>query len=317
VQRGQLEFATVLPRRILTAGEIENDPLNPRYGKPKYYEVAGSTAQRIHPSRVAVFIGAEIPDPELHQGQHQGWGDSVLLAAYDAVRNADAIAANIGSLVYEAKVDILKIPGLGDHMADPVSRAKLQERVQLAALIKSNNGMLVIDGEEEHDSKTFTFSGLTDIDRQALQAVSGAADIPITRFLGQTPAGLSSTGESDLRNYYDSVSSMQELEIEPALVDLDEALVRSALGDRPPEIYYQWASLWQMSDAEKSKISKELAETIKILVESGLFPEDDLSEAAVNLLIEHSVLPSLEITSRVGEEEGEEGEPELPEELDT
>jgi hypothetical protein len=306
VKKGQLEFITVLPRRLLTAGEIETDPLLLGYGKPKYYTVSGGNVQRIHPSRLAIFFGAMLPDPELNQIQHQGWGDSSLIAPYDAVRNADSIAANIASLVYEAKVDILKIPGLGDIMADPVTRTQLQERVMLAALLKSNNGMLVIDSEEEHDSKTFTFAGLTDICMQALQAVAGAADIPVTRFLGQTPSGLSSTGESDLKNYYDSVNSIQTLHITPALKLLDEALIYSALGTRPLDIYYQWSSLWQMSDEQKATISKSIAETIKILSETRLFPDDDLSEAAVNMLIEHSIMPTLKITGELEEQESEE-----------
>lgn len=308
IGKGGLKYLTVLPKRVLNCGELETDPLSQNYGKPKYYDVTGSElTQRIHPSRVVRFIGAEFPDPEIIDANLNGWGDSALTAPYDAIRNADSIAANIASLVFEAKVDILKIPGLGDIMADPKTRGLLQERVALAAQLKGNNGMLIIDGEEEHDSKSFTFAGLTDIDQQALQAVSGAADIPVTRFLGQTPSGLSSTGESDLRNYYDSVASIQTLDIDPAFSILNEVLIRSALGDRPKDVSYQWSSLWQMDDNQKSEISKRVAETIKTLAETRLFPDDDLSEAAVNMLIEHSVMPSLEITGEVDPEDDDEG----------
>jgi phage-related protein (TIGR01555 family) len=156
--------------------------------------------------------------------------------------------------------------------------------------------MLIIDGAEEYSQKTFTFAGLPEISYQALQAVSGAADIPVTRFLGQAPSGLVSTGESDLKNYYDAVNSMQSLMMTPALSNLDEAIIRSALGDRPDDVLSEWSSLWQMSDEQKSKISKETSETIKILVDTGLFPEDDLAMAAANVLVEHSILPSFEIT---------------------
>ena len=41
--------------------------------------------------------------------------------------------------------------------------------------------------------------------RTFLQVAAGAADIPVTRLLGQSPAGLSATGESDTRNYYDMI----------------------------------------------------------------------------------------------------------------
>lgn len=303
IKKGGLKFLTVLPMRVIQAGELENDPLDPNYGKPRHYTVTGSgSTERIHPSRIARFIGAPFPDPEIVDSNLQGWGDSSLTAPYDAIRNADSIAANIGSLVYEAKVDILGIPNLGELMADPQSRTALVDRIQLMAQLKGNNGTVIHDAEETYDSKHFTFTGLTDIEQQALQCVSGAADIPITRFLGQSPAGMSSTGESDLRNYYDAVASMQTLEIDPALSILNEVLIRSALGDRPADVNYQWSSLWQMDDVQKATVSKSVAETIKILSETRLFPEDDLSEAAVNMLIEHSVMPSLEITGTVENE---------------
>jgi len=298
IKKGGIDFITVLSKDILTAGDIELDPLEKLYGKPQWYEISGehSGTQKIHPSRIAIFIGNEILTPQELAGVNQGWGDSVLQSAYEAVRNADSTASNIASLIYEAKVDVLQIPDLGNIMANPRLRTLLEQRVVLSGQLKGNNGMLIIDGEEEYSQKTFTFTGLTDISHQTLQAVSGSADIPITRFLGQSPSGLTSTGEADLKNYYDAVNSMQTLMITPAMHILDEAIIRSALGDRPEDLIFEWSSLWQMSDAEKSKISKETAETIKSLVDSQLFPEAELAMAAANLLVEHSILPSFELT---------------------
>lgn len=312
VGRGDLEFVTVLPKTVLTAGTIELDPLSQNYGKPKWYEITSGTSGtvRVDPSRIAIFVGTEfLTQQETVVGADQGWGDSVLMAAYDAVRNADSTGANIASMVYEAKVDVLQIPELASIMANPRTRKALEDRVMLSAQLKGNNGMLVIDGEETYEQKTFNFAGLPEISYQALQAVSGSADIPLTRFLGQSPAGLSSTGESDLKNYYDSVNSMQRLVITPALHNLDQCLVRSALGDYPEDVYYEWSSLWQMSDEQKSNISKQTAETINILAQSGLFADDDLAEAAATLLVEHSILPTFEYNELGSGEEFEEPDP--------
>jgi phage-related protein (TIGR01555 family) len=308
VSAGGLSFVTVMPKSVLGIVDTETDPMSDRYGKPAMYEVGSTdgTTQRVHPSRLAVFIGEEVLDSADATGGTDGWGDSVLQSAYEAVRNADSTASNIASLVYEAKVDILQIPDLTGIMSNERSRAALEQRVQLSAQLKGNNGMMIIDGEEEYHNKSYNFSGLPEISYQALQAVSGAADIPITRFLGQSPAGLNSTGESDLQNYYDGVNSMQNLTITPAMAVLDEVLVRSALGDRPEDVSFQWSSLWQMSDKQKSSISKETADTIKTLVETGLFHEDDLAMAAANVLVEHSILPSFELSNTPSVEEDDE-----------
>ena len=307
VQAGSFDFCTVFPKGVLVAGDIELDPMSEYYGLPAWYEVSGAESGRtkIHRSRLAIFIGNDILTPQELVGQNQGWGDSVLQSAYQAVRNADSTASNIASLVYEAKVDVLQIPDLSSIMDNPRHRELLVERVELSGQLKGNNGMLVIDKDEEYSQKTFSFAGLPDISYQALQAVSGAADIPITRFLGQSPAGLTSTGESDLKNYYDAVNSMQTLIVTPSLRRLDDALVRSALGAVPDDITYEWSSLWQMSDAEKSRISKETSETIGILLDTNQYPEEALAVASVNLLNEYSVLPGFELTGELPDNEKE------------
>lgn len=307
VRQGQLSFATVLSRDLLSPGDIDLDPISETYGKPLWYQVSSESegVVNIHPSRIAIFIGNELLTPEESHGRYRGWGDSVLQAAYEAVRNADATASNIASLVYESKIDVLQIPDLNSIMANPRNKELLEQRVILSGMLKGNNGMLVIDGEETYNQKTFHFAGLPEINLQAIQAVAGAADIPLTRFLGQSPGGLNNTGDTDLKNYYDAVSSIQNLQLTPALHNLDEALIRSALGNGPDDVTYDWASLWQMSDEQRSKISLETAQTIRELVDSGLFQEDDLAEAAANLLVEHSILPSF-VFNQAPESEGEE-----------
>src|SRR5690606_2306274 len=108
-----------------------------------------------------------------------------------------------------------------------------------------------------------SFASLTDLMLAFLQQVSGAADIPMTRLLGQSPGGLNASGEPDLRNYYDHVSAQQEMVLAPAMALLDECLIRSALGSRPPEVFYTWSSLWQTKDTERAEIGNKAADTVK------------------------------------------------------
>jgi hypothetical protein len=77
-----------------------------------------------------------------------------------------------------------------------------------------------------------------------------AADVPSTRFMSREPAGQTSTGESDLRNYYDRLSSDQKVRLSPALTRLDEVFKRSILGpiNEDDGIDYIWNSLWVESD---------------------------------------------------------------------
>lgn len=310
VQAGGIKYLTVMNRRQLSSTELEQDPQSPLFGKPKAYRLAGSVID-IHPSRLVIFIGAEHPDPELAVGNEFGWGDSVLQAVFDAIKQSDGTMANTASLVFEAKVDVIKIPDFMQQLQDPGFEKRVLERIRLAAMAKGINGALLLDKEEEYETKTATFGGLPDIIDRFLQAVSGAADIPATRLLGQAPSGMNATGDSDLRNYYDRIQAIQELEMCPAMQLLDECLLRSALGSRPAEIHYIWNPLWQPTATERSEINKRTADTIKVLVDTKLWPEEALSKAATTMLVEESVLPGLEAAlDEFGRElpEEEEGE---------
>ena len=295
IGKGGLQHLTLMTRRQLHPGDRDDDPMSPNFGKPQWYEVRGakSATVRIDPSRLVIMTGGELPDADMERGTF-GWGDSVLMPVFDAVRNADSTMGNIASLIFEAKIDVFRIPNFMDCVGDAGYRSKLLERFSLAATAKGINGALLLDKEEEYDSKSPSFATLPELIDRFLQAVSGASDIPATRLLGQSPAGLSSTGESDTRNYYDRIQSMQELEVQPAMAILDECLIRSALGTRPPEVHYIWRPLWQSTAKEQADIGKTTADTIKTLSDTRLFPDEALSKAATNMLVENSVMPGLE-----------------------
>ncbi len=268
IGKGGLKYLTVMSRRQLTAGEIERDPASEWYGKPKLYQLKSADGMQvdIHPSRMVIFNGNAQPDDEfVTMTTYAGWGDSVLLAVVEAIKQADGTAANIASLVFEAKVNVIRIPDFMQNIGDERYRAKILERYTLAATAKGINGDLLLDKEEEFEQKTASFATLPEVLMSFLQIVSGAADIPATRLLGQSPAGMNATGESDLRNYYDRLQAMQEVEMRPAMWRLDECIIRSGTGSRDPDIYYEWAPLWGMSEKEKADVFKTKSDAARRL----------------------------------------------------
>lgn len=296
---GGLLYLAVIPRQQLSAVELESDAANPRYGLPKMYQLASGTGvQMIHPSRIAAFIGSPLPDSAMADGVNYGLGDSVLQSCLDAIRHADGTLANVASMVFESKVDVVKIPGFMEQIGDKVYRSRVYERLNLAAIAKGVNGMLVLDAEENYETKQLAFANLPEITDRFLQIASGAADIPATRLLGQSPAGLSATGESDTRNYYDRIRATQELDIGPAMLVLDDCLIRSALGNRPPELHYTWASLWQSTPEQRATTGKTIADTIVALNNTRLWPTDVMAQTATTMLVEHGAAPGLEAALR-------------------
>ena len=59
--------------------------------------------------------------------------------------------------------------------------------------MKSINYVLLLGDGESWARQRIDFGGLPEMVRTFLQVAAGAADIPVTRFLGQSPAGMSAS----------------------------------------------------------------------------------------------------------------------------
>lgn len=300
IGKGDVTHLTVLNRLDLTAGELDRTPGSKNFNEPAYFNV---NMQKIHPSRLVLLPGESIPDWQRVAPEY--WGDSVLLSVFDALASADSTGANMASLVYEASVDVLHIPRLMKMLSEKGGDQKVSEYLMTLAMAKGNNGMLVLDGGDtsvagqqsggtEFDRKSITFGGLGDVWDRMMQAASGAADIPMTRLLGQSPAGMNSTGEGDLRNYYDRVQTIQELDISPAMAVLDRCLVRSALGRHPKGMHFNWRPLWQTTQKDRAEAGKITVETLTALKSSGLYPDEVLQVAGTAAIAESGIMPGLE-----------------------
>ncbi len=151
----------------------------------------------------------------------------MLQVLYDAVHAVALTTAGATSLMHEAKVDVVTVPNLSEHLSSTETTAQLSARFAYAAAMKSINNLLLLGDGETWARQRVDFAGLPEMVRTFLQVAAGAADIPVTRLLGQSPAGLSATGDSDTRNYYDMIAARQELDLRPQLERLDRLIARS------------------------------------------------------------------------------------------
>lgn len=290
----QVRSLIVLTKDALTSDQINKDIDSEYYGKPETYKIqSNGSPVTIHASRFVIFNGEYVPADVSSQN---GWGDSVLQSVIDAVKSADSTVANIASLVFEAKVDVMKVEGFADllerHQDDLILR-----RAVLQAAMKGNNGMLMIDSKDDYQQKTLSFSGMPEVINKFQEWVAGAFKIPVTRLFGRSSAGLSGSGDGDERVYYDGIAQDQRLVIGPALHNLDEIIINQALGTRPAEIWYEWAPLRQMTESERADIFSKTANAARSIAGANageIIPLDALSDALVNALTEMGALPGLE-----------------------
>lgn len=330
VREGSLKYLRVIDRNFVTPGAVNmRDPQQVNYMRPDSYKLTSGLGE-IHSSRILRFDGLDSPVSIRQNDEY--WGLSVVHRVYDAIVNAASVVSSSASLVFESKVDVISVEGLGDMLATPQGEDLLIKRFQIADMLKSINNILLLDKNETIDRKTYSFQGLQDILVQFLSIASSASDIPATRLLGQSASGLNATGEGDLDNYYDMVQSGQEDILEPELVKLDEVLVRSAIGYYPPDWSFEFVPLKQMSELDESTIRVNNATAASIYVQNQIVPPwvvteklieqneyTGLNSELVEILkdIENEPPPTDDEARGLTDTEGAPGTPETPETPET
>lgn len=297
VKKDGLRYLRVLPSHLLPAGPQRLDPEDEFVDKPEYFTLATGLSRqtKLHPSRVVEFIGQPAPEGSLYKnGQSWFWGDPIMQSVGQAVMNADLAQDGFAALIDEAKLDILKMPDLTDIASTAEGETLITNRLSATMLGKSTWRALLLDKEDEWQQRQINWSGIPDIILTFLNVVSGAADIPVTRLLGQSPKGLASTGEGEERDYHAMIAAKQGEILTPALERIDELLIRSALGSKPSDVYFEYNPLGELSEKEGSAVEKTNAETLKIYADTGMIPEAALSKIAQNKLIEGGRWPGCE-----------------------
>lgn len=300
---GRLAYAHVVSRFALTAQDWIDDLADPGFGGPKYWLVmSGATQQRIHPSRVVCFTGDPIPNLSGVSTEEQFWGESKVQRVLDAVQDADTARSAFATLIHKARNTIIGIPELSELVSTTEGEGRLQRRI--AAMMAGEslfNATLRDAGDgkegsgETIDHRQVTWAGIPEIIRVFAEAVSAAADIPMTRLWGKAAEGLNASGDSQQTDWNKMVKARQELVLRPCLEAIDAMLIPSALGSAAPaDVWWQFAPLDTPSEAEEAKRFKETMEAVEKVQNTGAVPDQAFAKALQNTLVEGGWMPGLE-----------------------
>lgn len=255
----------VLTRRIKDMG--------PDLGKPEFYDVVttatGIPAWRIHHSRLIRFDGVTLPFQQ--KMTENEWGMSVVERIWDRLTAFDSATVGAAQLVYKAHLRTYSVEKLRELIAlgGPAYEALLKN-IDLIRQFQSNEGMTLMDSRDKFETHQYSFSGLDDILSLFAEQISGAVGIPLVRLFGQSPKGFS-TGDADLANYYDRVSSLQERRLRLPVRRILDIMHRSELGKPLPDDFtFEFNPLWQMSDVDRSTVALNTTNAISTALGDGL-----------------------------------------------
>lgn len=272
---GRLEFFTVLKKKYIEADTSKY--LSPKEAggflkQPEFYKLKldGKSTQRIHHTRLYKFGHADVVNEE---------PVSVLQEVYEDLLDHAAVKKATASLVHESKIDVIRTPNLVDKIKEDMK--SVAERFLSVGLLKGLNGMIVLDKEEEYDSKSYSFGGLPDLMREYSIQTAGAADMPYTILFGQSPAGMNATGEHDTRNYYDSIATKQTWSLKPFMMKLLRVIVQTTFGRQIPSLDVVFNPLWQLDAKVRSEVEKANAERDAKYLEMGIITEPQIAKQLV------------------------------------
>ena len=281
IGKGQFKGLYVLDRHQVTPSTEVIRDLGPMLGYPEYYEVNAVEAfddTRIHHTRCIRFVGVELPYEQRRTELH--WGASVVERAYERIVALDSATHGSANLIFRSYLRVIGIHKLREILAagGPAEKA-LNKMFTMIRQMQSNEGITLLDKEDEFTTHNWNFAGVYDALQAFSEQIAGATGIPLVRLLGQSPKGFS-TGESDLRTYYDTIATQQDDDLRPALEVLLPILARSRWGQPLPDgAHFEFNSLWQPSETDKATIATADAQSVAGLYSSGIITEEQaLSE---------------------------------------
>jgi phage-related protein (TIGR01555 family) len=274
----EVSHLMVFEPRELQPSDYYTDPTKPKFSLPSTFSrggTTGTTSMKIHETRLICFHGIRTSRRQISVN---GWGDSVLARTYGVLRDFSIAWAATGVMLHDFAQAEFKIKGLADLMANDRDDV-IKTRIKTIAMARSALNMVLMDSEESMERKQTPTSGLAELLDRFATRVAAACDMPVTLLMGQSPAGLNATGESDIRFFYDRVASIQKLGIQPQLERLVYLLTRALKGPakgKEPEIWQvKFNPLWQPSEKEQAEIRKIVADTDAVNIGMGLYSGDE------------------------------------------
>lgn len=253
--------------------KLVSDISDPEFGMPEYYTVSSDALTvgiRVHHSRIIRFMGR--PLPYLEQLAETYWGASEIEHVIDELKKRDNVSWNIAMLTFMANLRVMKMDGMGQLLATGNEQAQMQlyNTIQGMNAMMNNNSLQVLGENDSYETHQYTFGGIGETYDRFMMDVAGAAEIPVTKLFGRSPAGMNATGESDMQNYYDTIEEKQEAELRPVYDKILPIMFISTLGGIPDDWDYEFNPIRRPRDDEMADLASKNTDSVTKAFQAGM-----------------------------------------------
>lgn len=291
-------LTTIDSSELLPAAWYDN-PSRPKYGQPMIYRLmprfihlpslvtmslraqeANGIFQThggisyVHESRVLAFYGVKLSRMEMLE--NLGWGDTYYNRIYSVIQDFATAFDSVAYTLSDFAQGVLKMKGLAAAIAAKGSTV-IAQRLAGINLSKSVARTMLIDSEgEEFTREALSFGSIPETLDRFCNQFAACADMPVSLLMGQAPAGLNATGDSDIRWFYDHISHKQEEEVVPPAQRLVEVLF-AELKVKPENWSIQCRPLWQLDDVQKADVRLKTSQADSLDVDAGIVTAEEVA----------------------------------------
>lgn len=254
------------------------NPLNSDYMKPKKWYISGGGV--VDDSRIITLIFNEAPD--LIKPIYNFLGISKVQEMKEAVKIAESLNNANAEIALRFRTTAIKTPLMQTNESEAIARAKFINKA------RNNLGLLLMLDSEEYIETATSLNGLDRIQDLALQNVAAAAYIPRNKLLGDEPSGFSS-GEFTIKNYYDTIESLQNTILKPFVLKIAQ-IIFYGLGFEY-ELDFDFAPVAQENAKEKAERENLITDKIVKLYTNSIIDGEQAFLIAKNdnLVLENEV----------------------------
>lgn len=237
-----------------------------RLGMPERYFVSSRYGSfTVHDSRCLVFQNGILPE-NTSNSIYQLWGIPEYVRIHRAIRDAEVAHGSATKLLDRSIQAVYKMKDLSAELATEEGETRVLRRLQTIDMARGLLNSITIDSEgEDYDFKTFQFSGVADVIDATCNFLSALTSIPQTILFGRSPAGMNSTGDADLENWYNFLERLQRRMIKKNLRYLLSVIFQAGVStgevDEVPKIKITFNPLWSLSESEQADLESKKAQT--------------------------------------------------------
>lgn len=284
----------------LTSTDIVNDPNSKYFEDVEIFPVykRDGDIMRVHNSRCLIFKGEVSSDYQELDLKYRYWGLSTLQKIWQRLANYSSIERGISNLMLEFSVGKFKLSNLAQILSQGKDGvAACYNRIEIINASKSIINAVLLGENEEYTRDNVSLAGIGEVVDRGMMNLSSVCGIPVTKLFGRSPAGMNATGESDLRNYYDDVSSRQEIVLLPPLqklVNLIAGYVYPGMKQSDEEYIEEYEvelnPLWEATEKEQAEIEKIQADTDNLNIMNQIYDSEEARKKRFPELEDNPVL---------------------------